>query len=110
MITQYINKPATLHTWTKLPDKDEAGDVQHDFTDSAVLVELQQKSATELRDGMLIRVDSWTVFLRPDTTVTGLDELTVDGARYTFNGDPWLVRNPRTGAESHWQGRMEKVS
>jgi hypothetical protein len=106
-----ITQPCTIHHWTKLPTKNELGDEQWGWVDEAGFIELQQHSATELRRGQVVALSQWAGFFRPDVTLTNKDEVTVPGSgRFTFDGDPWLVRNPRTAKNSHWYARMRRTS
>lgn len=111
MIASRLTQPATLHRHTA-GTKDAAGDVTSSFTDAPdpIYLELQQQTGSEIRDGRAVLVSSWVAFIRPDAVVTGHDELTINGSRFSFDSDPWLVRHPRTGQSSHWFARLRKVS
>lgn len=105
-----MTQAATLHRWEQ-GSKDAAGDVTHSFTtvSDPIFVELQQKDGVEVQDGRMVAVSRWTVFIRPDATVTHMDELTIDGTRYAFDGEPEPIRHPRTGQRSHWRARLKKA-
>ena len=115
-----INRAGTLHTWAVSADRNDLGDYDSGFTDHPVYAEVQQTSSVELRGGQMTVVTHYLGFFRPRLdgpggavaagTLTPEDEVTVDGARYTLDGDPWLVRNPRTGIASHWETRLRKVT
>lgn len=112
MIGLRITQPATLHS-QQTGAKDAAGDRTTTFVDHDVLVEIQQRDGSEFRDGQYVSVTRWYAFIRPDTTLPAFkpsDELTVDGRRYTFDGEPWQVRHPRTGQVSHWYARLRRTS
>lgn len=111
MIAARMTQPATLHQASN-GVKDAAGDVVATFTDAPdpIYLDLQQQSGSEIRDGRIVSVTTWLAFVRPDATLTSRDELTVNGGRFSIEGDPWLVRHPRTGLASHWLVRLRKVS
>lgn len=109
MIADRITQAATLHRYTAAA-KNELGDKTGTFVDVPVFVEIQQQTATENRAGQNVAVSTWLAFFRPDVVLAAADQLTVDGKRYTFDGDPWLVRHPRLGRASHWVARMRKVN
>lgn len=109
MITHLINRPATLHRHTAGP-RDEMLDVTSTYVDEPIMVELQQADTSEQRDGRTVVVSGWLALFRPDETLTALDQLSVDGARYAFDGEPWLVRHPRTGRSMHWSAKVRKVA
>lgn len=114
MIANRITLPGILHRWQTTGSKDEAGDVTSSFADGVpITVELQQQpgelGATEKRDNQLTATSRWLAFLRPDVTVSHLDEFTIAGDRYSVDGEPWLVRHPRTARSLHWQVKLRKV-
>lgn len=110
MIATKITRACTLHRWTRLPGKDADGNELSTFVDVPTHVELQQHSSDEVRNGQLTSVSVWAGYFRPDVTLSALDEVTIPGAgRFTFDGDPWLVRHPRTGRSSHYLARLRKV-
>lgn len=119
-IASKITRPATLHHWAAAADRNDLGDYDSGWSDAPIYCELQQQTTSELRDGRLVVVSTYQAFYRPDLTGPGgrpaadvlapEDEVTVDGARYAMNGDPWPVRHPRTGRTSHWEAQMRKVT
>lgn len=110
-IAPRITNPATLHRRSAATSKDAAGDVGSTFVDVPTFVELQQYSANEMRNGMLVSVTIWAGYFRPDVVLSSLDEVTIQPyGRFTFEGDPWLVRHPRTGRKSHYLARLKRVS
>lgn len=110
MISARITRDCTLHRWTKLPDKDADGNEQHTFVDVPTKVELQQHSSDEMRDGRMVSVTVWAGYFRPDVAISAPDEVTIPGSgRFALEGDPWLVRHPRTGRSSHYLTRLRKV-
>lgn len=114
MIATRITADGILHRW-QAGSKDEAGDVTATFAEGVpVKVELQQQpgelGATEKRDNQLVATSRWLAFLRPDVAVSHLDEFTIAGIRYSVDGEPWVVRHPRTGRSLHVQAKLRRVT
>lgn len=111
-VTQRINRDAMLHRWVEGTRDDASGDYNAgQFVDVPCRVDVQQNAAQELRDGRVLTVSTWTAFFRPDLDLKAMDELTVPGlGRFGFEGEPWRVTKPRTGAATHWFARLRKVS
>ena len=111
-VTNRVNRDATLHRWVEGGRDDASGDYKDpSFTSVPCKVDVQQNAAQELRDGRMVTVSTWTAFFRPDLALTANDEITVPGlGRFAFDGEPWRVTSPRTGAASHWFARLRKVS
>lgn len=108
-IATLINRPCTLHTRVEGAPDDDMGDPVVTWTDVATVCELQQSSTTELRDGRLVLVSTWNLYLLPDEALTGWDEVTIDGTRYATEGRPWPARNPQTQVFSHIEARLREV-
>ena len=112
-----LNLPCTLHLSAPTGSGDGMGDPATGDTDVAWTCDLQEDSASELRDGRMVLVSVWTLLLAPDpededgnpVSVDGLDAVTVAGTRYSIEGDPWQVRNPRTGIVHHIEAVCRKV-
>lgn len=117
MIARLIKTPATLHRYPTDPPedlpRDAAGDVVVAFTDVATYAAIQQNidvQREDRRDGRTIAVTELRCFMRPDGPAPAYrDEVTVAGVRYTFEGDPFLITNPRTGRASHWESKVRRV-
>lgn len=89
----------------------ESGDLEDVEVDTAVMYELQQQQRSEQGDQTTWQVGVWNLFLPPTTAVAGADRFIDDtGAKYDFEGPPWLVHNPRTGRKSHVQATVRSVS
>lgn len=111
VIASLVTRPCTLHT--RVEDdgtRDEMGDPTVTFTDVETVCELQQSQATEERDGRLLLVSTWNLYLLPGESLDGWSELTVDDIRYTLDGAPWPVRHPITGEASHVEARVRRVA
>jgi hypothetical protein len=108
MITHLLTRPCTLRKQVEGP-KDEFGDVTYTATEKSTTCELQQAQTTEFRDGRQLQVSTWNLYLPSGEDPAGWDEVELDGQVWTFEGDPWTVRHPRTGALSHVESRVRRV-
>lgn len=95
-VTHLMTHSATLRRRAQT-GTDVYGDAVYSVETEAVLCELQQDRVREIRDNREIEVSVWTLFLPADVSVSGWDEIDIDGRIYTFEGDPWEVRHPQSG-------------
>jgi hypothetical protein len=116
-IRSRLNTPATLHGWAEGGRNPDSGDYDEpgfdESRDRPVLVDLRAHGSTEDREGGSVSVvDAETIFLSPEIPDIGAnDQVTVTGhGRYSFEGTPRLVTNPRTTARLHWLGTVRKVT
>lgn len=110
-VAALITRPCTLHTRVEDPDdRDEMGDPTVTYEDVDTVCELQQSRATEERDGRLVLVSDWNLYLLPSESLNGWSEVTVDGDRYALDGTPWVVRHPISGQLSHIEARVRLVA
>jgi hypothetical protein len=114
-IVNRLNIRATVHYQSATPGRDPAtGDEQSSFDasrDWSTMCDLRQQTSRERRGGGLVVTVTWLLFMLPDVPTLGAeDEIDVDGmGRWAIEGDPWLVKNPRTGQALHWLGTVRKV-
>lgn len=98
-VTAMMNRPCVVHRRAAGP-RDAYGDQTAVETVMVARCELQQIAATDdaAGPGSSVRAHA---YLPPEVPVTGWDWLEVDGGRYEVDGDPWVVRDPLTGRDSH---------
>jgi len=89
---------------------DEMGDPTWVYQDVPGVCELQQVQAWEVRDGAPFLVSLWRLYVLPNVGLTGWDSVTVDGHKYTVDGEPWPVWNPRTRSLSHYEMNVRRVT
>lgn len=105
-----MNRPCTLIQRLASSTSDDYGNEIPDEAEVETFCELQQRSREEpVLEGQNISATEWRVFFRPGLDVQTGDALIVEGAEYELVGEPWVVRNPRTGTESHIEASVELV-
>jgi hypothetical protein len=84
---------------------DEYGNPELEVVEQETSAELQLVGAHEAHGGAVM-VDTWKFWLPANAPARGWDalELLEDGTMLELRGDPWIVRNPRTGAVHHVEG------
>lgn len=125
MIRRLINRPCTIHRQEVTEETDDMGDPIVADADAGhrTVCDLQQNTADENRDGGAgSQTSTWSLFLLPEESLDGWDEITVAppdadpetwdgvGTRMTLYGEPWPVRNPRTGVVSHIEATVHKIA
>lgn len=80
-----------------------------DATEDA-LCELQQRTPNERGDSGEVSDDEWRVFFLPGVDLSTASAVQVDGEVYELVGDPWVARNPRTGATSHIEVKARRTA
>lgn len=104
-----MTRPCTV-VHVELGEPDVNGDRARITTTTDTVCELQQSTTAETRDGGLVVVTQWNLYLPADAVVTANDEVSVDGVAYTVDGQPWSVRDPLTGETSHVEAKLREVS
>jgi hypothetical protein len=101
----------TLLRRTQTGPPDEYGDPTWEEVGEPTVCELQQEVGYEASGGA-VQLSTWRLFLPPTAPPTGWDavQLAGSGAIYALEGDAWLARNPRTGADSHVEARVRRLS
>lgn len=108
MIDALLTRPVTIVTRAD-SGTDELGNVTFTDTETVTVGELQQRRRSETPDGGLAET-SWTLFLPAGTAIGANDRVQVDGDTFEVDGDPWPVRNPRSGADSHVEATLRRAS
>ena len=75
---------------------------------TSTVCELQQQQRTEANERGTVAEDVWLLVLPAGTTIGPDDTVTVDGDVFHVHGDPWPVRNPRTGATHHVEATVRR--
>lgn len=111
MIAALLTLPARVHTPGQAPDEvDAMGEV---LVAPAVTQEtlcwLEQVNRAELRAGGLVEASSWKLYLPPGLTLSTESTVEVEGLTFTFEGRPWLARDPLSGVASHFEATVRLV-
>lgn len=108
-VANLINRPAVLIRRSE-EEVDEYASERPDEDSEEIVCELQQRARTEPSDGGELSDTDWVAYFFPETAPHGNDVLLVDGQRFEFVGEPWLVRNPRTREESHIEASLRRTA
>jgi hypothetical protein len=88
------------------PDTDPADNAYELDT----VCELQQQDRDEPAAAGELSDTVWLLYLPPGTELDTGDAVDVDGyGRFELVGDPWAVRNPRTGVASHVEATVRRT-
>lgn len=101
---------ATITHRTPAGTTDAFGDEETTETTTSTVCELQQRQRTEQTSGGELSDTQWLLILPAGTTIATGDTVTIDGADYEIHGEPWTVRNPRTGVDSHIEATVRRVT
>lgn len=104
-----LNRPVTIIRQTAGDVTDDYGNPIPGVEEVATVGELQQRKRDEQADHDA-SVTDWLLVLPAGTVVDTDDAVLVDGRRYEVVGDPWNVRNPRTGRESHVEATVRRAA
>jgi hypothetical protein len=110
-LAQLINRPCTIVHRLPGEDRDEYGNRIPKENSVDTVCELQQQPGASFRSESEDQVSDtrWVLFLPAGTDVAAADTVTIDGDGYELLGDPWPVRNPRTGVPSHIEAPVKRT-
>lgn len=112
-VAALINRPCTVTRRADSGEADDYGNPIQGDTDVATVCELQkfaQPNREEPGTEGELSDTLWTLFLPAGTVIRTGDAVTVDGDAYEMVGDPWHVRNPTTGVESHVEATVRRTT
>jgi hypothetical protein len=113
-LTRLLTIPCVVYR-RALDATDEYGNrVMAEDTGTPAFCELQQMQATEFVDsgtmGRRIPISEWRVYLDPAVLIDANDQVEVGGVRYTVDGEPWPVNQPRVGTVHHIEAMLRRIS
>lgn len=113
MLDALLTRLVTIHRRTVGETTDEYGNAVSDTTTIVAYGELQQRTRRENPDEM--SDTTWLLVLPVGTDIDTNDSVVVadmPGGPSSFElvGEPWPVRNPRTGAESHIEATLRRTA
>lgn len=109
-IARLINRPCTIRREVEGDTKDELGNATTDAVAVETKCELQQASGFRSEREGEVSETRWVIFLLPGEEVGSGDSIDVEGdGVFEVFGEPWKVRNPRTGACSHIEVAVERT-
>lgn len=109
MISQLINRDCKLIRRSDTGEEDELGNTIPTETVVETVCELQQRRRDEPDMGGEVSQTDWVAFFLPTEDVDTNDLLVVDGLAYELVGDPWTVRDPLAGTDSHIEASVERA-
>lgn len=112
-LAKLLTRPCTITVRSHSGNQDAYGNDIPAETTVQTVCELQQ--LTRLTDaepaGQGEFSDTrWLLVLPAGTEIRTGDTVEVDGHAYEMFGDPWPVRNPRTGRDSHVQATVRRTA
>lgn len=109
MLSTLISRPCTITRRSSSGDLDDYGNETTTEDVVETVCELQQRQRSEPGDQAEFSDTNWVLFLLPDEAIDTSDVVTVDGHVFEMVGDPWVVRNPRTGVDSHIEATVRRT-
>jgi hypothetical protein len=110
VISQLLNTPVVITRNLPSSTTDAYGNEQPDTDETETFGELQQQQRSEPGSEGELSVTTWSLFLPAGTELRTSDTVEIDGATYQVTGDPWSVRNPRTGGVSHVEATVVRTA
>jgi hypothetical protein len=109
-ISGLLTRPVTIQRRSAGGSTDDYGNPTSTTETVSTIGELQQRVRDEPGgQGEVSRTD-WLLVLPAGTPLDTSDTVTVDGRVFEVIGDPWPVRNPRTGQTSHVEATLRRVA
>jgi len=110
-ISQLLTLPVTILRRTVAEEIDEFGNEVDTAPAEEVetVGELQQRQRDEQTAGGDVVATTWALYLPADTEIDAGDGIVAGGATYEVDGEPWPVRNPRTGVVSHIEATVRRT-
>lgn len=105
-----MNRPCTLLQRSEGETEDDYGNPIPVETAVETVCEIQQQQRFEREDADELAESRWLLILPIEQSVNTGDAVVVDGETYELVGDPWRVRNPRTGIHSHIEATVRRTS
>ena len=113
LVSRLITRPCSITRRVDSGEVNDYGDPVMTETTVETTCELQKqvRRASEEPAGHGEFSDTlWDLFLLPGTEVGTGDVVTVDGVAYEMVGEPWPVRHPRTGAQTHIEAGVRRTA
>lgn len=104
-----MSRPCTVRH-VEHSGSDEMGEPSRSVTTTDTVCELQQSTTSEQRDGGVVVVGQWNLYLPPGVAIDSGDEVAVDGHLFAVDGAPWVARDALTGVDDHVEVRLREVS
>lgn len=108
--TRLMTQECTITHLTLDGGHDEYHNPTSAGVDTTVACWLHQTQRSEQTVDADTQIQTWQLYLPPDTTVDGSDHITVDGDVFELAGPPWSAFNPRLRRVTHIECTLRKVA
>lgn len=110
-LRRLLTLPVTITSKTAGMTDDGYGNEVRQTATVETVGELQQRVSRQAGETEDVLSDtSWLLILPADTDIDSDDTVTADGVTFEVVGDPWPVRNPRTGVTTHLEASLQRVA
>lgn len=112
-VSALLTRTCTIKRRTAAGTIDAAGDAVVTTVDTSAVCELQQlprRADGEPVTQAEMSDSQWLLVLPAGTAIDTGDGVVVDGKAYEMFGEPWHVRHPRTGVESHVECTLHRTA
>lgn len=108
--TRLMTVPCTITPRVPAGDDKYNNETLEDLTPVVTTCWLHQTQRSEITTDAYTEIETWQVYLPPDTSLTSLDQITVQGAIFEVQGPPHRWTHPRTQAIEYVEATMRKVA
>lgn len=108
-IADLLTRTVTIVRRSDSGNTDDYGNAIPAETTTDTVGELQQQQRNEPGDQGETSDTRWALFLPAGTEIGTSDTVTVDGQAFEMVGDPWTVRDPETGSDSHLECTVRRT-
>lgn len=105
-LTALLSRPCTIISREAVGDIDDYGNEVPEESSVDTVCELQQIQRDEPAGEGEFSDTRWVAIFPAGTELKTSDAVLIDGKTYELEGDPWAVRNPRLGTESHVEATL----
>lgn len=105
-LSTLVTRPCTIVRRLESVNTDDYGNEIPDTEEASTSCELQQIARTEPEMEGELSDTRWLAIFPAGTDLQTNDAVIVDTLKYELEGDPWMVRNPRTGSDSHVEATL----
>jgi hypothetical protein len=108
--THLLTQPCTIIHRAASGQIDDYGDPVQTETPEETRCYLEQRQRQEPANAGEVSTTMWLLVLPPGTNIDTSDAVVVSGDEYELVGEPWNVRNPRTGQQGQVEATLKRVA
>jgi hypothetical protein len=112
-ISTLINRPCVILQRSQPGSVDSYGNLETVDVEAETVCALQKQAtlaSSEPAGEGEFSATGWNIFLLAGVDINTGDAVVVDGLTYELVGDPWPVRNERTGVISHLEAEARRTA